>query len=219
MNSTKVCCSKRGCKVDDLLMLHIQLYEKICLFFPLSSHVQKMYRNLSAYQKDYIYKAETWTFQQAKIGNLTAALWNQVFPHQLRRVLSVKWLHLMMNHDEKFFFFLLQRLTACFPCDFTCMRVAQRPNNSSVYGWQWWVWEREPERGQGGVSVWVECVWIVCWQWENNSSWVHKTEEGFSSAWTVLTPLSQSGRVAKCAVNLPLLCCRVGAGHTHTHTS
>lgn len=54
MNSTKVCCSKRGCKVDDLLMLHIQLYEKICLFFPLSSHVQKMYRNLSAYQKDYI---------------------------------------------------------------------------------------------------------------------------------------------------------------------
>lgn len=76
---------------------------------------------------------------------------------------------------------------------------ATSPNNSSVHGWQYWVWER----GQGGVSVWVECV-CLCLFAENNGSWVHKTEEGFSSAGTVLTPLSQSELVAMCAVNLPL---------------
>lgn len=70
---------------------------------------------------------------------------------------------------------------------------------------------------QSGSSV---CV-FVCWHRENNGSWVHKTEEGFSSAGTVLTLLSQSGLVAMCAVNLPLLCCRVGEkeGHTHTHVT
>lgn len=68
---------------------------------------------------------------------------------------------------------------------------------------------------QSGSSV---C--IVCWQWENNSCGVHKTEEGFSSAGTVLTRLSQSGPVAKCAMSLPLCVAKWGErGHIDTHTS
>lgn len=104
------------------------------------------------------------------------------------------WVHLCFMMRSFF-----QKLRICLLCDFSSMQVAKLLNNSSVYGQQWWVWDK----GQGGVSVWVECV-FVCWQWENNSSWVHKTEEGFSSAGTVLTPLSQSGLVAMSAVNLPL---------------
>ncbi len=65
---------------------------------------------------------------------------------------------------------------------------------------------------QSGSSV---C--IGCWQRENNSSGVRKTEEGFSSAGTVLTPLSQSGLVAKCAVNLPLCVAEWERG-TEAHT-
>lgn len=99
---------------------------------------------------------------------------------------------------------------ACLPCDFTSMQVAQLLNNSlssqlTMMGVR--------ERARWCVSLGRVCVCFVCWQWENNSSWVHKTEEGFSSA--VLRPLSQSGLVATSAVNLPLLCCRERDTHTH----
>lgn len=45
-----------------------------------------------------------------------------------------------------------------------------------------------------------------------------KQKKVFSSAGTVLMPLSQSGPVAKCAMNLPPLCQREGHTHTHRHT-
>lgn len=168
--------------------------------------------------KKIIYKAETWTFQQAKIGN-----WQQLSEIKFFHIswdefcLSSGYTSWWIMMKSFFFFFsrgsqLVSHVTSLV-CELRSVQTTAlfMADNDGCER------EREPERGQGGVSVWVECVWIVCWQWENNSSWVHKTEEGFSSAWTVLTPLSQSGRVAKCAVNLPLLCCRVGAGHTHTH--
>lgn len=73
--------------------------------------------------------------------------------------------------------------------------------------------------GVKGRTKWCDGLsWVsVCWQWEDNSSWVHKTEEGVSSAGTVLMLLSQSGLVAMCAVNLPLCVAERERG-THIHT-
>lgn len=57
------------------------------------------------------------------------------------------------------------------------------------------------------MSVWVECVFVCVYVLFGGSGRIiatEFTERGFSSAATALTPLSQSGLVAKSAVNLPL---------------
>lgn len=57
------------------------------------------------------------------------------------------------------------------------------------------------------MSDWIECVFVcVCVLFGDSGRIMATefTEEGFSSAGTALTPPSQSGLVAKSAVNLPL---------------